>query len=55
MAKPKELPQMSLDDLVRHQFQILLDLKQTGQIGESDALFLVGYELLRRFNPPANN
>lgn len=56
MAKAKmvKLKEMTLDDLVRHQFGVLLDMKTSGQIGTDDGLWSVSEELLKRFNAPIN-
>lgn len=53
--KPVHISAISLDELVRQNFQFLMSMKVNGQLSEDDALWTIGYELLRRFNPPAMN
>jgi hypothetical protein len=52
MVKQNKVIELALDDLVRHQFSLVMDMQARGQLGRDDPLFICAHELVKRFNAP---
>ena len=52
--KRRKLADLSLDELVRENFAVIMDMHGRGLVAQDDPLFMTAHELLRRINPPSN-